>query len=128
MDSMVPKIPNGLKGEDITIFWDRYETGGVESATDWLRAATGSVSALEGDVKSLINEAKERNINIITFLKELDDHLLVESKDNDTNGTPDDGRELRDVSCDVNGSSENETESTEARHDDSGTNGTEQSG
>ena len=119
MDNMVPS--------EVTIFWDRYETGGIVPAIDWLQAAHGGLTALEGDVKSLINEAKERNINIIQFLKELDDHMQVERKD-DTNGTPDDGRELCAVSSDSSSSSENETESTEARHDDSGTNGTEQSG
>lgn len=112
---------------EITTFWDRYETGGIDSAVSWLHDTYGNLKALEGDVQSLINEARERDINIIQFLKELDNHMLVERKD-DTNGTPDDGRELSDVSCDVNGSSKDETESTEARHDDSGTNGTEQSG
>jgi len=86
MDCMAPN--------EINTFWDRYETGGIEPAMNWLEAATGNYKALEGDVPGLIREAREREVDLVQFIKEMDEFFIKESND-DTIRTNDDGDELR---------------------------------
>jgi hypothetical protein len=90
-------------GFDVETFWDTYTEGGIVAALIYARQFTGTEDAndvIKEHVPALITEAKERNIEIIKFLSELDQLEQVEmaEKEDDTTGTGDDGGELRDDS------------------------------
>lgn len=79
---------------EINKFWDEYETHGMREALAYLTEYHGSLKALEGDVPGLVNIARDREVDLVQFLKELDEFFSKED-DDDTNGTDDDGGELR---------------------------------
>ncbi len=79
---------------EINLFWDEYQMDGIEEALAYLKSYHGSLKALEGDVPGLVNIAREREIDLVQFLKELDEFFSKED-DDDTNGTDNDGGELR---------------------------------
>lgn len=107
-----------MSNEAIDAFWERYETADVATAMDWLVSATGSMKALEGDVPALVTAARERDIDLIKFLKELDEYFAKEKED-DTPGISDDGSELRDDSGSSTDSTEDQVGSEPDGSDDS---------
>ena len=66
---------------DIDEFWNDYESDGIGGALAFLIKRHGSLKALEGEVPYLVSSAKEKEIDIIKFMKELDEFLSEESED-----------------------------------------------
>jgi len=56
----------------ITLFWDDYQKHGVEIAIDNELERSGNLLTLEQAVPELVEQAKERDIDMIKFLTELD--------------------------------------------------------
>ncbi len=107
---------------EINDFWNEYETHGIEEALAYLTEYHGSLKALEGDVPGLVNIARDREIDLVQFLKELDEHFSKEDTD-DTDGTDNNGGELRTGSGCPTGSPGDEGPSSSPSDDDRGTNG-----
>ncbi len=79
---------------DIITFWDKYAEGGIDASLTWVVNTYGDLKALEGDVPTLVSAARDREVDLIKFLGELDVYLTKEVR-NDTVGISDDGGELR---------------------------------
>jgi hypothetical protein len=115
----MPKDP--MTTADIKTFWNMYERDGISPALQWIMETKGGLVALEGDVKLLVDAARERDIDIIKFLSELDEFLHQPKEDNnDTNGTDNDGSELCTGSSGQANVDEVESGSTAHGADDSG--------
>ena len=75
---------------EATKFWDAYQDGGIAAAMASIDSdGEPSVDDLRGAVPALIETAKERSIDMLVFLKELD---ALEASH--ATGTDNDGSEL----------------------------------
>lgn len=65
--------------EYVSKFWDLYEADGIEDAVHYAQGESdGDLEKLKDNVGDLINEAKERDIDVIKFLEQLAE---VEARD-----------------------------------------------
>lgn len=100
----------------VDVFWDLYEEGGLTPAIEMARShSNGDLTALEQNVPFLVMEAKNRDIDLIKFLTELDAQM---EKEEDAAGITDDACELPADGSDDDVVSEDEDESAEARASD----------
>lgn len=94
--------------DGITKFWDDYQEQGIEVALKAVRerSAEGNLAELEMAVPFLVEEARNRDIDLLQFLTELDEQLAKEEQENAdraNNGTselPADGSDEADESSD----------------------------
>jgi hypothetical protein len=72
-----------IKEDGITLFWNDYQEHGIEKALENVRARSesGDLYELEAAVPYLVQEARERGIDMIQFLTQLDEALEVEEED-----------------------------------------------
>jgi hypothetical protein len=108
---------------EIDEFWDAYKQDGIQGALAILIKRHGNLKSLEGEVPYLVSSAKEKEIDLIQFIKELDEYMS-EAKIDDTTRTSDDGGELRTDSSSEPDSTEDQSQPEPDGPDDSGTNGT----
>lgn len=108
-----------INPEDINVFWDEYESDGIGGALAFLIKRHGNIKALEGEVPYLVTSAKERGVDLIKFIKELDEYMSEEVED-DTDGTDNDGGELCDISDSEAVVDLDESESSPSQDDDRG--------
>jgi hypothetical protein len=95
-------------------FWGLYQAEGIASAMTYVKDATGDdVAALEAAVPYLVEEARERDIDMVEFLQELDGELTK-----DASGTDNGSSELRSDSGDEADQPQDEDESAQARDAD----------
>lgn len=93
--------------DEIKKFWDRYEADGIRSAVEYVKEISeGNLDYLKDNVPALVEEARERNVDMISFLEALDE---VETED--AAATSDDAGELPSDSSDPVGESEDADES-----------------
>ena len=102
-----------LKDKDvIDTFWDMYTESGITAALDYAKSqANGNLTILEGAVPYLVDEARNREIKIMDFLKELDQWYLEQV--NDTDGASIDGGSVPDVVANESSEDEDGTECPE---------------
>lgn len=99
------------RAEDVSKFWDIYGDEGIEAAVDFAKDNTdGNILVMQEIIPSLIEEAKERGIDMMEFLMELDS---VEGAVEDAAGTDNDGSELLVDSSDNADESQDEDEPAE---------------
>lgn len=111
-------MPDVTKQEQdiIDTFWDKYQEAGIEDAIAYVKEASGGdLSLLELAVPYLVEEARDRNIDMIQFLQELDAHL---EKQDDASGTDNGSSELHPDSSDEADQPQIEDESAQARDAD----------
>lgn len=91
--------------DGISKFWDDYQEHGIDHAISEVMAHSenGSLVELEMAVPHLVEEAKERKIDMIAFLTELDaalEKLDASGTDNGTGGVSSDSSDETDQAQD----------------------------
>jgi hypothetical protein len=102
-------------------FWDNYTTHGIHEALRVVReqSETGDFKELEEQVPVLVQAARDRDIDIIQFLHELDEALAEEVGEEDaTSGVDNGDRGISTVSSDEDDQPQDEDESESARDAD----------
>lgn len=84
---------------DYSVFWDNFDADGAEGAISYARGFAGDdedySKVIQEHVPGLIKVAKERGVNIIDFLAQLDELEQIElAEKDDAVRTNNDGGEL----------------------------------
>lgn len=113
MSEIVNAQGEAIAGEDgISKFWDDYQERGIAEALATVRerSADNGLEELEQSVPYLVEEARNRGIDILKFLAELDEQLAKEEEQDDATGTDNGPGELHADSSDEADQSSNEDE------------------
>lgn len=109
--------------ETITHFWNTYEAEGVDAALNEARARSENddLKNIEDAVPALVEEARNRNIDILQFLGELDEaraNEQVDAGEEDASGTDNGSSGVSADSSDEASEPQAEDESSSARDAD----------
>lgn len=98
----------------VSKFWDLYEADGIEDAVHYAQSeSNGDLELLKSQVEDLLTQAKERDIDVISFLEQ-----LAEVEARDAARTNNDAPLLLTDSSNDDDKSEDEAESAEERAPD----------